>query len=98
MILLLIHIVLLAIFIVATAFEGVFLIPAGSFAGIALLLQSPNPSIVIKLGFAVAELACLCLFIIGLKHRASLGGRMLNVASVYLWCLFGYVSLGFLNG
>ncbi len=98
MALLLLHIILLCIFIMATAHEGVFLIPAFSFAGIALMLQSTVPSVFVKAGFMTVGLICLFMFLVGFKNRANWWGIVLNVANVYLWCWAGYCALMFMHG
>lgn len=94
----LIHIIALVLFILLTAFEGVFMIPFFSFSGIGFLMMSPDASMLPKIAFVLAGLFCIFIFVKGYEQRASWKGKLINVGSVYLWCLAGYFALYFING
>lgn len=83
------------LFIFATAHVGVFMVPFGSLAGIAIVVLSPNASVVVKIFLLLAGLGCLSVFAYGIHTRETRKGILLNVAGLYLWCLAGYVALSF---
>ena len=88
--LLLIHILLFYFFIMATAFEGVFMIPVISFLGIPLALIDSEYSYIFKSVVIVFASISVLIFIIGVKYRATWQGKLINIAGFYLWFICGF--------
>ena len=91
--LLFIQIGLWLFFILATAHVGVFLVPFGSLAGLAITILSPSALLSVKIACLLAGSICLILFIYGIKKHWLTKGILMNIAGLYLWCLFGYIAL-----
>jgi hypothetical protein len=89
LLLLFIHILLFKIFILATAFEGVFLIPVISLTGMPLAFFQPEYSLLFKSIVLVLASLCILVFIRGLKRNETWQGKLTNIAGFYLWCAFG---------
>jgi len=93
--LLLIQIGLWLLFIIGTAHIGVFLVPFGSLAGLAITIISPNALLGVKIACVFAGSICLFIFIYGLKKYRSSKGILINIIGLYMWCLSGYIALSY---
>ena len=75
---------------------GLIVLPLGGTFGIIHGLTSSVPyfSVEVRIFLLVACLVSISLFIFGYKKRKKLWGKVINAASVYLWCVIGLLGIG----
>ncbi len=91
--LLAIHLVILFLFVITTAYSGVFLIPVVSFMGIPLALFADDHSITFKLTTALVAVISISAFWFGFIQRNNRQGVLINVLGLYLWAGAGFLLM-----
>ncbi len=75
---------------------GLVLIPLGGTLGIYVGFTSTAPYFTqdFKLSLLSACLLAISLFLVGLRFRHKLWGKIINSSGAFLWCLIGIVGFG----
>ena len=83
--------------VIGALIEGskIMIIPLGAFGVlVGLLAGAPYFTLPFKLAIGSSAAVATALFILGIKFRAHLWGKIVDVLGAYLWCATGVIGFG----